>query len=55
MICQNKNFIVTGEICHLANKEWSYIACPLCGKGLTRVLKRWFCPKDDMIDNPLYG
>ncbi|KAK1415780.1 hypothetical protein QVD17_31567 [Tagetes erecta] len=51
----NKNFVVTGELCHITNKGWCYIACPLCGKSLTRVLKRWFCPKDDIIDEPLYS
>ncbi|KAK1414519.1 hypothetical protein QVD17_30265 [Tagetes erecta] len=51
----NKTFVVIGEISHIVNKEWCYIACPLCGKTLTRVLKQWFCPKDDIIDNALYS
>lgn len=41
------------EICNIENKEWCYVACPMCNKGLTSVHPKWFYSKDDIIDEPL--
>ncbi|KAK1436542.1 hypothetical protein QVD17_02323 [Tagetes erecta] len=42
-------------ICSFERKEWSYIACPLCTKRVTNTDPDWFCPKDDIIENPVFS
>ncbi|KAK1411181.1 hypothetical protein QVD17_37727 [Tagetes erecta] len=52
---KGKTFTVYGEINNFTSNKWCYIACPLCTKGLSEVKNGWFCPKDDIVNDPIYS
>ncbi|KAK1440307.1 hypothetical protein QVD17_06132 [Tagetes erecta] len=55
ILFQGQTFTVYGEINSITDNDWCYIACPLCTKGLSEVDGKWFCPKDDIVDDPVYS
>ncbi|KAK1411422.1 hypothetical protein QVD17_37971 [Tagetes erecta] len=55
VLLKGQTFTVYGEINSITDNDWCYIACPLCTKGLSEVDGKWFCPKDDIVDDPVYS
>ncbi|KAK1432365.1 hypothetical protein QVD17_09261 [Tagetes erecta] len=51
---KGKRFFVYGEISSIIDNDWCYITCPICSKGSSKVDGKWFCLKDEIIDDAIY-